>query len=109
MPFAWLLAEREEVAAGTTLILTDADALLKFDVAEEVAVMVTAPTFLAVTVPAEETVAMAVSEDLKDKVPLAPVIETVAVEPAAMEDAEDFAVIDCEPLLMLNVTVLVPV
>ena len=108
-PFAWLVAQREDVAAGTTLILTDAEALLKFDVAAEVAVMITLPTLLAVTFPVDETVAMVVSEDLKDRVPLAPAVETVAVLPTATCEADVLAVRDCVALLILKVFEMDPV
>ena len=52
------------------------------------------PTFFAVTVPADVTVAMVVSEDLKDFAPLAPVMDTVVVLPTAIEDAAAFTVMD---------------
>ena len=94
MPVAWFAAVRDVVAAGTTLIFTDAEALLKFAVAADVAVMVTLPTFLAVTLPVEETVAIVLSEDLKDFVPFAPVRLTVVVLPVATEEAAALAVID---------------
>ena len=93
IPVARLAVEIEDVAAGTTLILTDLEALLKLDVDPEVAVMVTLPTFFAVTFPVEaSTIAMVLSEDLKDLLPLAPERETVAVFPTAIEEAVVLAV-----------------
>ena len=65
------------------------------------------PTFFAVTVPADVTVAMVVSEDLKDLLPLLPVMDTVVVLPTATDEAPAFAVIDWAALATFTVIVFV--
>lgn len=67
--------------------------------------ILTVPTVFAVTLPSDVTVATAVSEDLKDLEPFAPVMETVVVFPTATEDAAAFTVIEQAALLILKDTV----
>ena len=89
--------------------MTVLDAALKLLVAADVAVIFTVPTFLAVSFPVDlSTVAIEMSEDLKDFVPFAPVMETVVVFPTAIDDAAAFVVMVWAALLILNVFVMVP-
>ena len=71
--------------------------------------ILTVPTFLAVTLPVDlSTVAMAVSEVLKDFPPLFPVRLTVVVLPTGIVEVLAVAVIDWAALMMVNVFVIVP-
>ena len=71
--------------------------------------ILTVPTFLAVTLPVDlSTVAIAVSEVLKDFPPLFPVRLTVVVLPTGIVEVLAVAVIDWAALMMVNVFVIAP-
>jgi hypothetical protein len=108
MPSAWLAAVRDVTHPGTTLIVTVPEAALYCAVAADVAVILTVPPFFAVTFPADVTVAMVVSEDLKDMVPLAPATDTVVVFPTVSFAAPTATLIDWAAFEMVNFFVTVP-
>ena len=101
-----MAAVRDEVTAGSTLIVTVFEAALYCAVAVDAAVIFTVPAFFAVTFPVDlSTAAIVVSEDLNDLVPLAPVTDTDVVCPANITGAPAFAVMDWAALATFTVIV----